>query len=605
MVKASRANKTELLPATMDPSSALPGQPRQGSGPLLSPLNGVTPDNSDQGTSTTHKIPRSTLQGGSETILIIDGILERLNIANSSIREQVHSLQTIKTSSLNDEETQSQHGGFLPFQFSNNEHRNLQHLDFDLDPQSFDIPVPESLTSLFKEYEDMMNILRRWLPMNRSRPERPEPRDFSRHSRLLDGSIDILHDPASQGAWFFRVFTSTTLRKIWSRYVGQKDDPRTRNPLPTTVSSGRTLMSLPVEILTLVVDQSILDDRDRLKFGATCARAMSVSLPVMYKYAMVRYPIRKRPLNETLKLVGHMVRELIIHLPADADPVRNEDDYIDPFEIFDKMTGLTALTIYFDAPISPVEVSALLKYFFRTKDRLSHVTLDIIELRHPLAAYESRTVYQASKAAEALRANGAYTTGAKLEGISFCIQQSPPDTSAAAVREVFTGYCDPTLYLRVLPYIRNTETLNLTPFRSRKADLLQYVVRDGMTVSIYQPALQAAADPTTLRHLRVFAYAKAQFILDNMRGSPDPDYLFPFTNLRMLHFDCVQPVSREDSFFHNSDLQDLFFQRASKIIQSAPKLAVISCIERVDGFNFELRVIQGPGGVVRMLTGKF
>ncbi|KAF3205577.1 hypothetical protein TWF191_001831 [Orbilia oligospora] len=505
-------NKTELLPATMDSSSALPGQPRQGSDPLLSPsTNGVTPDDGDQGFPTTHKIPRSTLQG-SETILIIDGILERLNIANYSIKQQVYSLQTIRTGSENEQEPRSQDGAFQPFGYSNNEHQNPEHLDIDI--QSFDIPITETLKSLFEEYEDMMNILRRWLPANRLRLERLEPRDFSRHSRLLDGHIDIERDPAGQGSLFSRVFTNIGLRRLWNRYVGRRDDPRTHDP-PPIVSSRRTLalMSLPVEVLTLIIDQSILDDRDRLRFGATCARAMSVSLPVMYKYAMVRYPIKKRPLNETLKLVGHMVRELIIYMPAEVEPVRNEDEYIDPFEIFDKMAGLTALTVYFDSPISPVEVSALMKYFLRTKDRLSHVTLDIAELRHPLAAYESRTVYRASRAAEALRANGTYKTGAKLDGISFCIQQSPPDTSAAAVREVFTGYCDPAMYLRILPYIRNRETLNLTPFRSRKADLLQYVIRDGMNVSIYEPALQAVADLTSLRHLRVFAYTKAQFIL--------------------------------------------------------------------------------------------
>ncbi|EGX43105.1 hypothetical protein AOL_s00215g714 [Orbilia oligospora ATCC 24927] len=593
-------NKTEPLPATMDSSSALPGRPRQGSGPLLSPsVSGVTPDDSDQGPPTTHKIPRSTLQG-SETILIIDGILERLNIANSSIKQQVYSLQTIRTSFENEQELRSQDGAFQPFGYSNSEHQNPQHLDIDI--QSFDIPITETLNSLFEEYEDMMNMLRRWLPANRSRPERPEPRDFSRHSRLLDGHIDIEVD-SGQGSWFSRVFTNIGLRRLWGRYVGRRDDPRTHDP-PFTITSRRVLalMGLPVEVLALIIDQSILDDRDRLRFGATCARAMSVSLPVMYKYAMVRYPIKKRPLNETLKLVGHMVRELIIYMPPEVEPVRNEDEYIDPFEIFDKMTGLTALTVYFDSPISPVEVSALMKYFLRTKDRLSHVTLDIAELRHPLAAYESRTVYQASRAAEVLRANGTYKTGAKLDGISFCIQQSPPDTSAAAVREVFTGYCDPAMYLRILPYIRNRETLNLTPFRSRKADLLQYVVRDGMNVSIYEPALQAVADLTSLRHLRVFAYTKAQFILDNMRGSSDSDHRLPFTNLRTLHFDCVQPVPPDESFFHNADLQNQFFQRASRIIQGVPKLVVLSCIERVDGFNFELRVLQGPGGAGNWVT---
>ncbi|RVD81870.1 uncharacterized protein DFL_009717 [Arthrobotrys flagrans] len=586
----------------MDSSSALSGQPRQGPSPLLSPLNGVTSDHGDQGFLSTHKIPRSTLQGGSETILIIDGILERLNMANPSIKQQVRDVRTNRIDFGNEQELQSQNGVLLPLGYSNNEQQNPEHLDL----RSFDIPNPETLTPLFKEYEDTMEFIRRLFPTNQPRPERPEPRDFSRHSRLIDYWVEIERDPAGQGSWFSHVFTNTGLRRLWNRYVGHRDDPRTQEPLPTP-SAGRTLMSLPVEILTMIIDQTVLNDLDRLKFSATCARGMSVALPVLYKYAMVRYPIQKRPLNETLKSVGHMVRELVIHVPEDADPVRDEDDFIDPYEIFDKMPSLTALTLYFDAPVSPVEVSALLKYFLRTKDRLSHVTLDIKELCHPLAAYESRTVYHASRAAEALRASGAYTTGARLKELSLCTQQCPPDTSAAAVRQVFTRHCEDAKYLRILPYVRNRETLDLAPFRSRKADHIQFIVREGMTISVYAPVLQAAADSTTLKYLRIFAYTRAQFILDHMGGSEDPAREFPFSNLVQLRFDCVQAVPPDESFCHNPDLQQLFLERAEQIFRGAPKLGLICCVERVDGFAFELRAYPGvgPRGSRRLVTAQY
>ncbi|KAK6350594.1 hypothetical protein TWF718_003783 [Orbilia javanica] len=592
----------------MDSSSALPGsgRPRQGQGPgpLSSESNGVTPDDGDQGLQTTHKIPPSTLQGGPETILIIEKILDRLDFAKPPRRHQGHNVQTYRIDFENVQESQSQNGGFLPLEDSDHGQQNLPHID--IDPRSFHIPDPDTITPLFKEYENTMYFIRRLLPTNRPRPERPEPRDFSRHSRLMDWWIDIERDPASQVSWFSRVFTNTGLRKLWDRYAGSKSDPRTQNPIPTSSSpsAGRNLMSLPVEILTMIVDQGVLSDLDRIKFGATCARSMSVVLPVLYKYAMVRYPIRKRPLNETLKLVGHMVRELVIHVPKDADPVRGEAEYIDPYEIFDKMTGLTALTVYFDAPVSAVEVSALIKYFLKTKDRLSHITLDIIELRHSLAAYESRTVYHASRAAEALRASGDSKTGASLKELTLCIQQCPQDTSAAAVRQLFTGHCENAKYLRILPFLRPTEAPDLTPFRSQKVDYLQYVIREGMTVSAYAPALKAAANPVTLNHLRIFAFARARFILNHMRGCEDPALEFPFPNLFILQFNCVQPVPPQDSFFQNADFQETFRERAEQIFRGAPRLLMISCVERVDDIVFQLRVLRGPHGKARLVIAQ-
>ncbi|KAK6506812.1 hypothetical protein TWF481_005272 [Arthrobotrys musiformis] len=589
----------------MDRSSALPGQPCQGQGPssLADSLNGVTPAHSDQGSQATHKIQRSILQRDSETILNIDIILERLKISNSSMKQQVRDLQTNRGDLENEEdEAQFQSGGFFPIGPPHHEQQNnLDHHHLDL--LSFDIPHSEAFTSLLEDYKDTMDFLRRFLPSS-SRPEPSEPRDLSRHSRMIDGWIDIDRDPASQGSWLNRMLANTGLRRLWSLFVESRD-PRTRAPAPTT--SGRALISLPTEVLTEVINRSELNDMDRLRFGATCARAMSVTLPVLYRYAMVRYPIKKRPLNETLKDVGHMVRELIIHMPEAAEPVRNEDDFIEPYDIFNKMTGLTALTIYFDAPVAAVEVVALLKYFLRANERLTHITLDIQELKHPLAAYESRTVYHASRAIESLRSKGALGNPARLEELSLCIQKAPQDTSASAVCQVFQRHCERARYLRVLPHLRRGQTLDLAPFRSRQLDHIQWVVRDGTpaTTSIYAPVLQAAVNPRSINLMRVFVHSDAQFVVDRIKGYDDPALEFPFNNLVMMWIECVGDVPQAQTFHANAQLQQDLRSRAEGIFRAAPTLRMITCMERGVNFTFYIHIFKSGDGTVIINTSQF
>ncbi|KAK6534843.1 hypothetical protein TWF281_006142 [Arthrobotrys megalospora] len=545
---------------------------------------------------------RSTLRsGGPETFFSVEEILERMRMADSSIKQQVHSLQTNRNYPENEQNNiQAQDGVFLPLSLS--EPQNPEHPD--IDPLSFDIPESEVLTSLFTEYKDTMNFIRRLIPGSSPR-SKPQPRELSRHSRLIDGWIEIEKDPASQGSFLTRMLTNSGIRRFWIRWFDTRGDPRTHNPAPVVGRSGRTLMSLPVEILSEIVDHPVLDDLDRMRFGATCARAMSIALPVMYKYAMVRYPIKKRPLNETLKIVGHMVRELVIHVPSDVDPVRDEADFIDPFEIFDKMTGLTTLTMFFDAQVSPIELTALLRYFLKTKPRLSHITLDVIEVRHPLAAYESRTVYGVNRAIEGLRAASSSATGAKLRELSLCIQRSPADSSSDSIRNIFAGHCEDATRLRIIPHLRQGQTADLTAFRSRRVDHIQWVVRDGVTTSIYTPVLQAAANPRTITVGRVFTYANAQFVVDNMRGVADPAREYPLYNLTLLWFECVQRVPQDESFCHNPDLQRLFLERAVEMFRGAPRLASVSCVERVEDFNFEVRVFRRADGSGVIVTGRF
>ncbi|KAK6362167.1 hypothetical protein TWF730_005864 [Orbilia blumenaviensis] len=594
----------------MDSSTALPGQPCQGSASLLS--SSVTLDQGDQGLSTTRKMQQCIIQAGAETIFNIEGLLQRVKIANSSLMQQVHSIQT-NMPNLEDvgeegegegenPESSSENGVFLPFTFSNPE----PHFDPDLeifDLLLFDIPASETLVPLLKDYKKTMEFIRRLLPgVYKECPEGPQARDLSRRSRLIDGWVDMEQD--SGNGWLSRLLTQAGMKgfKFWNRLFESKD-PRTLDPVSP---SSRNLMSLPVEILSKILDQEILSNMDRMRFGATCARGMSIALPVTYKYAMVRYPIVARPLNETLKIVGHMVRELVIHVPDKVDPVREEEKFIDPYEIFNSMNGLTALTIYFDAQVSPVEVAALLRYFLSTKDRLSHLTLDICELRHPMAAYESRTVYHATKAIDMLKAANAFRSGARLTELSICIKRSSMDSSVSTIQQVFTGHCGNLDSIRVIPYLRRGQIISLKPFGSRRLEHIQWVVREGMDTSIYTPALEAAMNPRTVAFGRIFTYADAEFVVNKMRGvnDPDPDLdtEFPFPNMLMLWFECVHQVPPEQSFVQRPDLRQAFLQHAEEIFRTAPKLMLIAGVERLGDSIFELRVFRNPNGSGKMIT---
>ncbi|EPS39271.1 hypothetical protein H072_6936 [Dactylellina haptotyla CBS 200.50] len=479
---------------------------------------------------------------------------------------------------------------------------------------------PES-TSIFSEYKSTMDYILRFMPGAKqpAAPQRPELRDLSGLSRLLDMNVKI--DSGNTSTFTSRLITGAPIRKWWRDAIARfgprngVDNPGVR---PNQIHCGHgsmhaTLFDLPNEMITNILDQSLLTDIDRIRFGSACALLMRNAIPVLYKYALVRYPIKNRDMYHNLKMVAHLVQEMIIHMPADQEPVLEERDYIPPYEILNKMTGLKSVTIYFDAKISPHEVTCLLRYLLKSKERLTRITLDIIELRSPLAAYEPRTIYDVDKALGELTPPGSTLPGAQLQNLSICIKSSFSVISAEGLRQLFTGHCNRLESLRMVPQIRHSEALDLSMFRSPRMSRIHWIAREG-TPNIFDPPLQAVTTPDTVHFIKIHALLSPRFLLvsllllvdrylsmkngfntdvqDNLYPAPP----FPFPQLQFLDITMYQLAGQTQAFSSDDSLRVELKSVAAAIFRDVPSLHGINVVEERHGMFFEMAFRRGTAG---------
>ncbi|KAK6541467.1 hypothetical protein TWF694_007276 [Orbilia ellipsospora] len=447
-----------------------------------------------------------------------------------------------------------------------------------------------------------MDYLLSFMPSSREKPRMPELRELSGVSRLLDMSVDLNPNStagSSLATRFLSMFTSKGWNELFASLAssrrstdGSMDFARPAQYRRGAGSIGPTLFDLPNELITMIIDQPILTDLDRIRFGSTCAHLMRNTIPVLYKYALLRYPIKNMEMYQNMKLVGHLVQELIIHVPSNVEPVIEERDYIAPYEILNRMTGLQSVTIYFDARVGPHEVTCLLKYLLSTKERLRRITLDIIELRNPMAAYESRTVYDMKRAIADLTPPGSTLPGAELRNLSICIKSSPNLITADGLRQLFVGHCEKLESLRMVPQIRNGDVLDLRPFRSSRMIRVHWIIREG-TPDIFIPAQQSASNPNTVQCAKIHTLVAPRFLLDHLYPE---DYEFPFPNLTILNVTMHQLGGARESFASDDTLQDELRTIAQRLFRDIKMLQIFILVEEKDGMFLEMSFRRGGDG---------
>ncbi|KAF3915598.1 hypothetical protein ABW21_db0207172 [Orbilia brochopaga] len=421
-------------------------------------------------------------------------------------------------------------------------------------------------------------------------PRRPDLRSITRVSRLLDNRIHL--DPA-QPAYLARLLTALGMRKWWHAAIVKfihNYDPRVRPGTHGQVSKQTghphaTLFDLPNEILATIIDSPELSDVDRLRFGSTCALIMANTIPILYKYALLRYPVRNLDMNQNYQYVGHFVRELIIHAPTNVAPVSLESEYIPLYDILNRMTNLRSVTLYLDAPISPTEVASLLRYLLATKSRLQNITLDITNLTTAIYAYDSRTIYDLRRAIDAVATAAATASGlaaavalpgAQLQSVSLAIKEQQGAYVMHDVLQVFAGHCSQLMYLRALPRMGVNEELNLTTLRSPALQQLTWVVTRPSN-DLFAVALRAAARPDTLQEARIVAIMTTTDVLIALRQTAT--FGFAFQNARFVQINQVSDRPSGE-LIHDVQLRRFWEQIASKIIRQNPTLDTLVLAEQ-------------------------
>ncbi|KAJ6264902.1 LOW QUALITY PROTEIN: hypothetical protein Dda_1055 [Drechslerella dactyloides] len=424
-------------------------------------------------------------------------------------------------------------------------------------------------------------------------PARPDLRQITRVSRLLDATIHI--DPVAP-PFTVRLLTALGMRRWWQcaiiKYL-YSHDPRVRNATHSQLSrqTGHphaTLFDLPNEVLAAIIDAPQLSDLDRLRFGSTCALIMANTIPILYKYALLRYPVRNLDMNLNYSYVGHFVRELIIHVPENVVPVFLEAEYISLYDILNKMTGLRSVTLYFDAPIGPTEVSSLLRYLLATKPRLQNITLDISTLVTSIYAYDSRTIYDLRRAIDAVTTPEAPYThpagapptatppqGAQLHSLSLAVKDQAGVYAMRDILQVFAGHCDRLMYLRALPRIRPGEEMDFGTLRSPAMLQLTWAVTSP-SMDLFTVGLRALAQPDTLREARVIAVMSSEEVLGCLGHAARNT--FPFQNLQLLSINQLteRPVN---SLKNNRDLRRSWEAVATSLLRKVAALDSIVIAE--------------------------
>ncbi|EWC45634.1 hypothetical protein DRE_05195 [Drechslerella stenobrocha 248] len=359
-------------------------------------------------------------------------------------------------------------------------------------------------------------------------PRRPDLRYIVRTSRLLDKAVHI--DPAVP-KFTSRLLAAPGLRKWWREAIVKYwpgSDRRTRRPVfgqhsRRNGAKAVTLFDLPNELISLIIDQPILSDLDRLRFGSTCALIMANTLPVLYKYALLRYPVQNSEMNKNLMLVGHLVRELIIHIPANAAPIFDEDKYLPPYDILNKMTALRSVTIYLDAPMNVVEVTAVLKYLLKTKALLTHFYLDIDALSTSVPSYEPRSIYELTAAVEASRppmdacGDSPPPPLPQLRELSIAVRDCSVANAylCGEINRAFEGHCDRLQTLRALPRLHYGNEADLAMFRSPAVEQITYPVVHPFD-DLYRPGFRATRRPERVTILHIYAFEDAKAVLDKL-----------------------------------------------------------------------------------------
>ncbi|KAF3938610.1 hypothetical protein ABW19_dt0201585 [Dactylella cylindrospora] len=221
---------------------------------------------------------------------------------------------------------------------------------------------------------------------------------------------------------------------------------------------------------------------------------------------------------------------------SDAEPVADERQFIAPYDILDKMKILQSVTIYVDCKISPNEISNLIRYLLKTKERLTRLTIDIAELQSPLPCYDSRVIYDLKHSIRALTPHGGNLPGAKLNRLSICIKNPAAPWLLEDIRNAFPGHCDTLQYLRyVKEPTEDNEIWDLSPWTSRKLEECSYVI-PRFAPDLYQPVLSITRKPEEITALTMYILLHPQVLLTYMTNTTTS---FPFPNLRSIRMIIV------------------------------------------------------------------
>lgn len=174
----------------------------------------------------------------------------------------------------------------------------------------------------FDDFEEKMNSFFSGIPIvgqfMTPREKRVDLRLLDNHSRILDGYINLDSNAATSPAGRFaqRMIQSplSAFKTLWNNTLkagipflsSSSNNPQTLAKLRRQKYSK--LCQMPAEVLMEILDQADLSDSDRWTFGVTCSNMMTIALPSLYRYALLRYPIKNEEKYRNYKVVGSCVR---------------------------------------------------------------------------------------------------------------------------------------------------------------------------------------------------------------------------------------------------------------------------------------------------------